>query len=231
MNVDELNDILSKLENNLIKATNNATALQAERRKIAFSACNGDGHARSVLDELNTNSAVASLEIENAKSALEEGRRQLAEAEREAEMAAKRQKAFKVRAVVETMERYGPAIDSSLRDLCRELAGFNEALNGLRSWDIPVANGRLVALAFTRTLFAKLREVGILVDTIPPGLRSEPAYLVKAYLEAPKNGPPTRWAKPATNLPPLMWPRSPDGEAHPTAVLHRGGKFRRSSCG
>lgn len=186
MNVDKLKDVLAKLESNLVGATNNATALQAERRKIAFSACNGDGHARSVLDELNTNSAVAHLEIENAKSAIEEGRRQLAEAEREAAMAAKRALAEKVRAVTKEMEFYGPAIATATADLCRHLAGFNDALDGLRRWDIPVANGRLVALAFTRTLFAKLREVGILVDAIPPGLRSEPAYLVKAYLEAPK---------------------------------------------
>jgi hypothetical protein len=185
MTVDELKDLIAKLEKNLVKATDKATALQVERRKIAFSACNGDDHARSVLDGLNTDSTVASLEIENAKAAVEEGRWKLFEAERREERAAQRALAEKVRAVTTEMEFYGPAIATATADLCRHLAGFNEALEGLRRWNIPVANGRLVALAFTRTLFAKLREVGILVDAIPPGLRSEPAYLVKAYLEAP----------------------------------------------
>jgi len=169
--------------------TNKATALQSERRKIAFDACNGDGRARSVLDELNTNSAVVSLEIENASAAIEEGRRQLAEAERGAELAAARAQALKVKSITKKMEFYGPAIAGALNDLCRHLGGFNAALDGLRSWEIPVANGRLVDLAFTRTLFARLKEVGLIVDTVPPGMRSEPEYLVKAYLEAPK-----KWA-------------------------------------
>jgi hypothetical protein len=186
MTVAELKEIISKLEDNLVTATNKATALQVERRKIAFSACNGDAHARSVLDELNTDSTVASLEIENAKAAVDEARWKLFEAERKEERAAQRAKAEKVRAVTKEMEFYGPAISTAAADLCRHLAGFNDALENLRRWDVPVANGRLVALAFTRTLFAKLREVGILVDIVPPGLRSEPEYLVKAYLEAPK---------------------------------------------
>jgi hypothetical protein len=186
--VEELKDVIAKLEANLVAATNKATALQAERRRIAFSACNGDGHARALLDGLNTDSTVAGLEIENAKAAIDEGRWKLFEAEREEERAAKREHALKVRELIKVIEPSGPRLAMAVQELCERIRLFNKGLDDLRGLGVPVANGRLVALALTRTLFAKLREVGILVDAIPPGLRSEPAFLVRAYLEAP-----TKW--------------------------------------
>jgi hypothetical protein len=190
MNVDEAKAILTKLEAHLIAATNKATVLQSERRRVSFKACNGDNHARALLDELNTNSAVAALEIENAKSALDEARSQLAAAEREAAMAEKRQLAEKVLRVTKALEGSGPAIASSLRTLCKELSGFHEALTGLHRLGVPGTNARLIELAFTRTILASLRETALVdVDIIPPGLRSEPEYLVAAYLQAPR-----KWA-------------------------------------
>jgi hypothetical protein len=185
MNVTGLKDVVANLEVQLVGATNRATALQNERRRVSYAAHTGDEAAHAVLEGLNSDSLIATLAIENAKSALEEARQKLAEAEREEELAAKRAKAEKVRRVTKLMERYGPSISSSLTDLCRQLREFEDALDRLREWDVPVASGRLVVLAFTRTILAKLREVGIVVDAIPPGLRSEPEYLVRAYLEAP----------------------------------------------
>jgi hypothetical protein len=103
-------------------------------------------------------------------------------------MAEKRQLAEKVKRIVARLEGSGPAIAGALKTLCRELSEFDAALTGLNRLGVPGTNGRLVELAFTRTILASLRETGLVdVDIIPPGLRSEPEYLVSAYLQAPKN--------------------------------------------
>jgi hypothetical protein len=92
--------------------------------------------------------------------------------------------------VTKALEGSGPAIASSLRTLCKELREFDSALTGLHRLGVPVISGRLVELAFTRTVLASLRETGVIeVDAIAPGLRSAPEYLVSAYLQAPK-----KWA-------------------------------------
>jgi hypothetical protein len=190
MTVTESKNVLTKLEANLVAATNKATILQSERRRVSFKACNGDNHARTLLDELNTNSAVAALEIENARSAVDEAQSQLAKAQREEEQAEKRALAEKVHRIVATLEGSGPAIAASLRDLCRDLSEFAAALTGLHRLGVPVTSGRLVELAFTRTVLASLWETGVIeVDAIAPGMRSDPAYLVSAYLSGPR-----KWA-------------------------------------
>lgn len=188
IDVDEAKGTIAKLEASLVSATNKTTALMASRRQVSFKACNGDNHARALLDEMNTSSMVATLELENIRSAIDEARSQLAAAEREAAMAEKRQLAEKVKRIVATLEGSGPAIAGALKTLCHELSGFDAALTGLHRLGVPVTNGRLVELAFTRTVLASLRETGVIeVDAIAPGLRSEPEYLVSAYLQAPKN--------------------------------------------
>jgi hypothetical protein len=95
-----------------------------------------------------------------------------------------------VKRVVAALEGSGPAIAGTLKTLCHELREFDAALTGLHRLGVPVTNGRLVELAFTRTVLASLRETGVIeVDAIAPGLRSEPEYLVSAYLAAPR-----KWA-------------------------------------
>jgi hypothetical protein len=81
---------LAHLETKLAHATARATELQTERRKLSFDANTGDDAARKRLDKLNATSAVSGLEIENIKSAIDEARRRLAEAERAAGMVEQR---------------------------------------------------------------------------------------------------------------------------------------------
>jgi phage gp29-like protein len=136
MKIDELRKTIAKLEANLVAASNKATALQTERRKIAFGAFNGDGQARSVLDELNTNSAIANLENENARAALDEGRRQLALAEVEWEAAAPRrlEAARQAKELVEQAETFGGVMADGLDRLCGGFAEFDACLD--RNWSV-----------------------------------------------------------------------------------------------
>jgi hypothetical protein len=194
--VTEAKSVLSKLAANLVAATNKATALMASRRQVSFKACNGDSHARALLDEMNTSSMVATLELENIRSAIDEARSQLAAAEREEELAAKRVLAEKVKRIVETLEGSGAAIAGALRSLCGELHAFDNAITGLLRLGAPVHNGQLIKLAFTRCILSQLKQTGLVeCDAIPPGTRSEPEYLTKLYLDLPR-----KWAADILNV-------------------------------
>jgi len=194
--VDEAKNTLEKLEANLAAAMNKATVLQTERRRVSFKACNGDNHARALLDEMNTSSMVATLELENIKSAIEEARHRLSQAEREAELAEKRALAEKVKRVVATLEGSGPAIAGALKTLCHELSGFDAALAGLHRLGAPTHNGQLRKLAFTRCILPQLRQTGLVEcsDAVPPGQQSAPEYLTETYLALPR-----RWANDILN--------------------------------
>jgi hypothetical protein len=50
-------ETLQRLEADLAKATDRATTLQVERRKLSFAAHSGDKLARTKLDKLNSESA------------------------------------------------------------------------------------------------------------------------------------------------------------------------------
>ena len=155
MKIDELKKTLAKLEANLATASNKATALQTERRRIAFSAYSGgDGQARSILDELNTNSAIANLENENARAAIEECRRQLAlaEAEWEADAPKRRATARQAREIVEEAETFGGVMAEGLDRLCESFAAFSACLEKLERFGYPVATSRLRYLAYTRAV-------------------------------------------------------------------------------
>lgn len=82
MSAEAMRETLAELEGKLAEATAKATELQTERRRLSFDANTGDEAARKKLDKLNAASATVDLEIENLKSALDEAKRRLAEAER-----------------------------------------------------------------------------------------------------------------------------------------------------
>jgi hypothetical protein len=72
---------LAQLKAKLAGATSRGIALATERRQLSYAAFTGDEAARDRLDKLNAQSAVVDIEAENAKSAVEEGKRRLAVAE------------------------------------------------------------------------------------------------------------------------------------------------------
>jgi hypothetical protein len=185
--VTEAKDTLARLETGLVAAANKATVLQTERRQVSFKACNGDNHARALLDEMNTSSMVATLELENIRSAIDHARQLLAQAEHEAERAEKRALAEKVQRVVQTLDGSGAAIAGALRSLCHELDAFDNALTGLHRLGAPTHNGQLMKLAFTRSILPQLRQTGLVeCDAVPPGQQSAPEYLTETYLALPR---------------------------------------------
>jgi hypothetical protein len=111
LNVEEAQQIVSTLEGRLVEVTNAATQLQ-EARRIAFDANTGDEKARKALDKANAASASAALEIENVRSAIEEARRRLGEAEHAEQMAGLAEKADEVKKLAAEFEQLGPEVDA-----------------------------------------------------------------------------------------------------------------------
>jgi hypothetical protein len=72
---------VAQLKAKLAEATSRSIALATERRKLSFDALSGDEVARERLADLNKQSAAGELDVENARSAVEEGKRRLAVAE------------------------------------------------------------------------------------------------------------------------------------------------------
>jgi hypothetical protein len=173
---------LERLESELARATNRATELQTERRKLSFEAHSGDKGARKALDAANAASATAILEIENVRSALDEGRRRLAEAERAADNATQRANAGQVKEIAQRVERRGPAIAAGVAKLCEEFSGLSADLDAIRALKAPVPQQRLVELGFSSSVRHQLQRVGFDVgDHVPPALRYTPEHLASAY--------------------------------------------------
>jgi hypothetical protein len=190
MKIDELKKTIAKLEANLVAASNKATALQTERRKISFRAHSGDAEARTALDEVTAASTTAALEIENLKFSIEEAKRLIAEAEREEKLREERDRARKGKSVIARAGKRGPKMQVALKSLCEELSGFSNDLQELHVLGAPATTGRLIELAFEPSIAHPLRATGVVrIDIVPPGLRSQLADLVSTYLI-----PQTRWA-------------------------------------
>jgi hypothetical protein len=72
--VTKATEPLHRLEAEFAKATDRATTLQTERRKISFAAHDGDAKAKSRLAKLNAESLESGLQIENLLSAVDEAK-------------------------------------------------------------------------------------------------------------------------------------------------------------
>jgi DNA repair exonuclease SbcCD ATPase subunit len=120
MSIDTEKQTLERLEAKLAEETARATDLQTERRKLSFSAHSGDAKARKALDAANASSATADLEIENVRSAIEEAKRRLAEAERAEEMTRLGENAEAAIAIAEGMPKRGQRIDEAFALIAAE---------------------------------------------------------------------------------------------------------------
>ena len=135
MNIDEEKQTLARLEARLVEATDRATELQTERRRIAFAANTGDAKARKELDKFNAELSTADLEIANVRSAIEEAKRRLAEAEREEALASERTKAARAVEIADSLERRGRKLDEALLALATEAELLEDDLSEL-NYDI-----------------------------------------------------------------------------------------------
>jgi hypothetical protein len=131
MSVDEEKQTLARLEAKLAEVSGHAIELQTERRRLAFDANVGDQKARKALDAANAASATADLEIENVKSAIQEGQRRLAAAEREAEMKRLGANAEAAIAIAEEMPKRGKRIDEAFALIAEESKALGDDITKL----------------------------------------------------------------------------------------------------
>ena len=180
---------LERLEADLVKATDTATALQIERRKISFDAHNGNAKAKARLDKLNAESLTADLSISNLLSAVDEAKARLATAEHEAGLAEQRAKAQEAQALAEHASKRGVRIRDLTQELAAEISGAIGDLRRFGDLGAPTSGARLLELALTRSVLPQLREAGIRCDLVPPGNRHQADAVVDGYVAQA-----TRWA-------------------------------------
>jgi hypothetical protein len=166
-------ETLQRFEADLAKATDRATNLQTERRKLSFAAHSGDKPSRTKLDKLNAESVTIGLEAENLKAAIDEARHRLVEAEHQAGLAVQRANAKKAMTLAEQAAKRGARIRDLTLELAAEVSGAVSDLRRFGSLGAPVMNARLLELALTRSILPQLREAGIDCELVPPGNRHQ----------------------------------------------------------
>jgi hypothetical protein len=128
--VEKARQTQADLEQKLAAAEGRVVEMSTERRRLAFDANTGDADAKRALDKLNKESAVAGLEIENVRSALDEAKRRRAEAERTELMAHDRENAARWLEIaerrVERGKRIHAALDSVRKDIEADKADVDE---------------------------------------------------------------------------------------------------------
>jgi hypothetical protein len=128
---EEARRIVAELQTKLADATSRAADLQTERRRLAFDANTGDPKARKALDAANAESATASLEIENVKSAIDEAKRRLQAAEHAEKDAENAENAKGALVLSASIAARGRKLDEALLTLAMEAEGLEEDLGEL----------------------------------------------------------------------------------------------------
>jgi hypothetical protein len=183
MNVDESKTVLAKLEAKLVEATNRATELQVERRKLSFIGLTGNEAARAKLAEMSAEAVTAGFEAENIRAAIDEAKARVAAAEREAALAKQRANARQAKAIITVASKRGPKMAEALRVLCTEISEFLDDMRGLDAYGAPITNIRLAELWIQRSVLPHLRNVGFDVDMIAPDMRGDLAKIGDIYLQ------------------------------------------------
>jgi hypothetical protein len=183
--VEQARQIVAELQSKLAAASDRATNLATERRRLAYDASVGDAKAKARLEKLTSESATVAIEHENATIAAHEARHRLASAEHAAAAAEQRAAAEKlrgeVRALAEKVEARGPAIAAALATFCSEYAALDSDLSALRLLGANVP-GRLVGISFETVVSHMCRGVGLHVgDLVEPARRHSPEFLTAGY--------------------------------------------------
>jgi hypothetical protein len=140
MNSEEARVIVAQLEQKLSDASAKAVELQTERQRISFDAATGDAAARKALDKANAATTTVGLDIENLRSAIEEAKRRLAEAERAEEYARLAVNGDKARVIGDSLLERAEKIDRAFAYVRVELEGFKADLDEMHS--LGLANPR-----------------------------------------------------------------------------------------
>jgi hypothetical protein len=182
--IEKAKAVVASLERQLAEVTTRAAATATIRRRLSFSAhgC-GDEKARAELSDANAASASLAIDAENLRSAIEDAKRHVVEAERDVEAKKRREVARQAKAIVAEAEVFGGVMVTGLDTLCEALTGFSESLNKLERLGYPVAGERLRFLAYTRSVQNRLHGAGLGFDIVPPYLRHDLASMNANYLQ------------------------------------------------
>jgi hypothetical protein len=182
--IEKAKAVVTRLEKELAAVTNKATASATERRRLSYSAhgC-GDEKARAELSSANAASATLAIDAENLRSAIEDAKGRVVEAEREVDAGKRREIARQAKTVIAEAETFGGVMAGGLDRLCEALTGFSDSLNKLGRLGYPVAQQRLRYLAYTRAVQNRLHQAGLGFDIVPPYLRHDLASMNANYLQ------------------------------------------------
>jgi hypothetical protein len=186
--IEKAKAVVTRLEKELAAVTNKATAAATERRRLSYSAhgC-GDEKARAELSSANAASAALALDAENLRSAIEDAKRHVVEAEREVDAGKRREVARQAKAIIAEAETFGEVMTDGLDRLCEGFAAFAACLEKLERLGYPVATSRLRYLAYTRAIQGRLHGTGLGFDIVAPYLRHDLASLNANYMEHSRN--------------------------------------------
>jgi hypothetical protein len=184
--VTKARHVAADLESKLAAASDRATALATERRRLAYDASVGDAKAHKDLTRLTGESSVAAIDVENAHAALVEARHRLASAEHAAALAERKATAARLHAQVKELaakiESRGPAITTGLAAVAAAFTGLQNDLRGMKDLGAELLPARLVELAFAEAVSSTLRSAGLVLgDMVPPDRRHSPESLTAGY--------------------------------------------------
>jgi CHAD domain-containing protein len=170
--IETARKVVASLERQLADITNRAIATDLERRRLSYSApgC-GDEEARAELSAANAASAALVLDAENLRSAIEDAKRHVVEAEREVDVEKRREIARQAKVIISDAEVFGEAMAAGLDSLTEALTGFSDSLGKLEHLGYPVARERLRFLAYTRAVQQRLHMAGLDFTIVAPYLR------------------------------------------------------------
>jgi CHAD domain-containing protein len=122
------------------------------------------------------------LDAENLRSAIEDAKRHVVEAEREVDVEKRREIARQAKVIISDAEVFGEAMAAGLGSLTETLTGFSDSLGKLEHLGYPVARERLRFLAYTRAVQQRLHMAGLDFTIVAPYLRHGLDELNQMYL-------------------------------------------------
>jgi hypothetical protein len=162
--VENATNIVAELETKLAGATARAADLQTERRRLSFDANTGDDSARKRLDKLNSQSATADLEIENVRSAIEEARRRLADAERDEQGRQLAENAAAATKLADSIADHGRRADEAFANALVELEGLKSDIDALHQLGVTHPRGEQFKVLGGLALMTAVFKLPLKVD-------------------------------------------------------------------
>jgi hypothetical protein len=174
---------VADLEARLAAGTPREIELATEARRLSYSALSdNDEDAKKALAKLDAEDTKLRQSQLHLRDAIDEAKRRVASAERDEELAKLRESAQEVMALVKPAAERGQRVGELARDLCADIRSTFDDARRLTQLGAPVVNQRSLTLSLTRTILAQLRDAGLDIDLIAPGLRHPPDELIGGYV-------------------------------------------------